>query len=112
MKRAEIIAKKPYGVTEYEGATYILLQDAYGDWVPGKYPYYQAIAIKEGEQVNEFDELSVYRIFWDVLDEYVDMDEHFGLKADDPEDESCLCNWDEASDVQAEGVMDADGWIH
>lgn len=114
MKRAEIIENKPYGVTEYEGATYILLQDAYPSYSEGQHPKYEATAIREDEQPNEYDELTVYRIIWDVDAEYVVWDDEtrWSLKADAPEDESCLCDWDEASNVQADGVMDADGWIH
>lgn len=114
MMRSEYLEKKPFGTTEYDGETYILLQDAYGDWVPGKHPYYQAKALKQGEQPNEGNDLVVYRIKWDVDGEYVVWDDTNGwsLKEDAPEDESCLCDWDEATDVVAEGVMDADGWIY
>ena len=113
MKRAEIIAKKPFGITEYDGVTYILLRDAYPSYSEGQHPKYEATAIRGDEHPNEYDELPVYRIIWDVDDEYVVWDEtRWSLKEDAPEDESCLCDWGDASDVRDEAVMDADGWIH
>lgn len=113
MERADYIEGKPYGVTECGGDTYILLEDAYGDWPVGRRPYYQALAVRDGEQPDEDDELPVYRIFWDVEDEYVDWDVNgYELKKDAPEDESVLCDWETASDIAYEGVMDAEGWVH
>lgn len=106
MKRSEVIADQLHGIAEYNGETYVLLQDAYPDYTDGVYPRYSAVAVRERLVVNSDDEVPVYLLHWDVLPEYVDFDAgKWNWREDITDDESQYCDWNIADEMEETGLM-------
>lgn len=95
--------KTRYGTVNYNGAEYILVQDAYTDTPVGRRPEYTALAIKADDVRDEYGCQPCYCITWDVLDEYVSFDErtrewHWTEDAE-ARGEDEYCDWDSPATV-------------
>lgn len=93
-----------YGRVNYNGETYVLLEDAYADTLgSAARPIYCASAIREGEQPDELGCVTTYRVTWYVLDEYIEFDDtllRWRETAGEDVEESELCNWDEPDEIE------------
>ena len=80
------------GTCTYDGARYILTQQAYPDG-PNDAPVYCAGAIREMDKPDEDGWQPAFEVEWDVLEDY---DPALG-------DEGCACDWNHADRVREIG---------
>ena len=83
--------EKKFGSVEFEGAKYILIQDAYlsNEGGYGDAAYF-ADAIKVGDTPDDGD-VSLYTVEWDIVNK-------------EAEDEADACDWDTPADVRDDGA--------
>lgn len=82
---------KNYGTTNYNGKTYVLVQQAYIDGTFDA-PYYCATAICPGYGVDEYGFYPVYGITWYPRQDWLE-------SGDD--DEGWACDWDNPASIDA-----------
>ncbi len=91
------------GKLEYEGKTFVLLQQAYIEG-SADYPndnYYTATAVCIGDEADEDGQYDVYDIRWDIRSEFLE-----AMKKGDADDEGDACDWENPSNVERNGC----GW--
>lgn len=84
--------EKKFGSVEFEGAKYILIQDAY---LSNRDAYgdaaYFANAVKAGDTPDD-GYVPVYTVEWEIINQ-------------DTDDEADACDWDAPYDVRDDGAM-------